>query len=110
MGGAGKKSVGAEAKRQAREQEQEARKDKGKKEKGEERQKGAVLADDKQVISTISSMKAVTAQGLARSIGVKVSVAYAMLRRLEAQGSIRKFGGYSGHYVYQLIDNEATSR
>ncbi|MEM0363951.1 MAG: hypothetical protein QXS25_00065 [Candidatus Nitrosocaldus sp.] len=107
MGGAGKKSIGAEAKRQMREQEQDARKEKSKKEKGEERQKGAVIVDDKQVITTLSSLKAITAHALARSIGVKVSVANSLLKRLEAQGMLRRFGGYSGHYVYQLVDKTA---
>ena len=108
MGGAGKKSIGAEAKRQLKEQEQEARKEKGKKEKGEERQKGAVMVDDKQVINALSSLKAITAHALARSIGVKVSVANSMLKRFEAQGMLKRFGGYSGHYVYQLVDSKAT--
>ncbi|MFN4336669.1 MAG: MarR family transcriptional regulator [Candidatus Nitrosocaldus sp.] len=108
MGGAGKKPVGAEAKRQLKEQEQqEARKEKGKKEKGEERQRGAVLVDEKQLLNTLSSMKAITAHAVSRSIGVKVSVANAMLKRLETQGMVRRFGGYSGHYVYQLVDNRA---
>ncbi len=106
MGGAGKKPVGAEAKRQLREQE-EARKEKGKKEKGEERQKGAILVDEKQLLNALSSMKAITAHAVARSVGVKVSVANLMLKRLEAQGIVRRFGGYSGHYVYQLVDNRA---
>lgn len=110
MGGAGKRSVGAEAKRQLKEQEQEAKKEKGKKEKGEERQKGAVMVDEKQLLNTLSSLKAITAHALARSIGVKVSVANAILKRFEAQGMVRRFGGYSGHHVYQLVTDSKTTR
>lgn len=107
MGGAGKKPVSAEAKRQMREQEQEAKK--GKKEKGEEKQRGTVIADEKQLLSMLSSIKAITAHAVARNMGIKVSVANSMLRRLEAQGMVRRFGGYSGHYVYQLVDGKGTA-
>jgi small subunit ribosomal protein S25e len=102
MGGAGKKPISAEAKRQLKEQEAQAEKEKGK--KGEEKIKGSINVDEKQVISILSSLKAITPQAIARSTGVRVSVANAILKRLEEQGVVKRFGGYSGHYVYQLVN------
>jgi small subunit ribosomal protein S25e len=102
MGGAGKKPISAEAKRQLKEQEAQAEKEKGK--KGEEKIKGSINVDEKQVISILSSLKAITPQAIARSTGVRVSVANAILKRLEEQGIVKRFGGYSGHYVYQLVN------
>jgi small subunit ribosomal protein S25e len=102
MGGKGKKPISAEAKRQLKEQEAQAEKEKGK--KGEEKIKGSINVDEKQVISILSSLKAITPQAIARSTGVRVSVANVILKRLEEQGIVKRFGGYSGHYVYQLVN------
>jgi small subunit ribosomal protein S25e len=102
MGGVKKKPISAEAKRQLKEQEAQAEKEKGK--KGEEKTKGSINVDEKQVISILSSLKAITPQAIARSTGVRVSVANAILKRLEEQGIVKRFGGYSGHYVYQLVN------
>jgi small subunit ribosomal protein S25e len=48
-------------------------------------------------------MKAVTAQALARTLAVKISVANSFLRSMEAKGLVKLAGGYSGHRVYQPI-------
>ena len=48
-------------------------------------------------------MKAITTQSVARNIGVKISVANAFIKSLEAKGIVKAEGGYSGHRVYQLI-------
>ncbi len=49
-------------------------------------------------------MKAITIQGVARAAGVKISVANAYIKSLEAKGIVKSVGGYSGHRVYQLIE------
>ncbi len=97
MGGAGKKSVSAEAKRQLK--EQGAEKEKGKK---EEKTKGSINIDKKQVIGMLPTLKAITSQSVARSTGVRVSVANSLLKELEQEGIIKRFGGYNGHYVYRI--------
>ncbi len=104
MGGKGKKPISAEAKRQLREQQMQAEKEKEKGKRGEEKVKGSINVDEKQVISILPSLKAITPQAIARSIGVRISVANAIIKRLEEQGVVKKFGGYSGHYVYQLVN------
>jgi len=97
MGGAGKKSVSAEAKRQLKEQGTE--KEKGKK---EEKTKGSINIDKKQVIGMLPTLKAITPQAVARSTGARVSVANSLLKELEKEGIIKRFGGYNGHYVYRI--------
>jgi small subunit ribosomal protein S25e len=48
-------------------------------------------------------MKAITIQGVARNVGVKISIANAFIKSLEAKGIVKAEGGYSGHKVYQMI-------
>ncbi len=101
MGGTGKKPISAEAKRQLKEQQAQAEKEKGK--KGEEKVKGLISVDEKQIASILPTLKAITPQAIARSMGIRVSVANAILKRLESEGIVKRFGGYSGHSVYQLV-------
>jgi small subunit ribosomal protein S25e len=103
MGGAGKKSVSAEAKRQLKEQgaEKEKEKEKGKK---EEKTKGSISIDKRQVVGMLPTLKAITPQSVARSTGVRVSIANSLLKELEHEGIIKRFGGYNGHYVYRMVN------
>jgi len=71
--------------------------------KPQQKQKLAVTIEEPQGMKTIQGMKAITTQGVARNIGVKISVANAFIKSLEAKGTIRAEGGYSGHRVYHLI-------
>jgi small subunit ribosomal protein S25e len=52
-------------------------------------------------------MKAVTVQALARNLGVKISVANSFIRTMEAKGSVKVAGGYSGHRIYQTVVQQA---
>jgi small subunit ribosomal protein S25e len=52
-------------------------------------------------------MKPITSQALARSMGVKISVANLFLRSVESKGVVRSIGGYSGHRIYELVSIEA---
>lgn len=70
--------------------------------KQQQKQKLAVLVEDAAGMKAIQSMKAITPQGVARNIGVKVSVAGAFIRSLEQKGIVKAVGGYSGHRVYEL--------
>jgi small subunit ribosomal protein S25e len=71
--------------------------------KPQQKQKLAVTIDESQGMKTIQGMKAITTQGVARNIGVKISIANTFIKSLEAKGVVKAEGGYSGHKVYQLI-------
>ncbi len=71
--------------------------------KPQQKQKLAVTIEEPQGIKAIQGMKAITTQGVARNIGVKISVANAFIKSLEAKGIVKAEGGYSGHRVYHLI-------
>lgn len=107
MGGTKKKSLSASVKSQdgASPQTQTEKKKEEKKPKGEKQQKAkvTVLLDEKQGLRVLSGLKAITPHALARNVGVKISVASAFIRSLESQGSVRRVGGYSGHRVYELL-------
>jgi small subunit ribosomal protein S25e len=68
-----------------------------------QKQKLAVMVEEPAGMRAIQGMKAITTQTLARNIGVKISVANAFIKSLEAKGVVKPAGGYSGHRVYQLI-------
>src|SRR5918996_5699611 len=71
--------------------------------KPQQKQKLTVTIEEPQGIKAIQGMKAITTQGMARNIGVKISVANSFIKSLEAKGIVRAEGGYSGHRVYHLI-------
>lgn len=71
--------------------------------KPQQKQKLAVLIEEQAGMKTIQGMKSITTQAVARNAGVKISVANAFIKSLEAKGILRAAGGYSGHRVYQLV-------
>ena len=44
-------------------------------------------------------------QELARHTGVKVSAANAYLKEAARSGSVKRVGGYSGHWLYQVVSS-----
>jgi small subunit ribosomal protein S25e len=108
MGGAKKKPSGSE--KSARDSgsggENVVKKEETKKPSGkpQQKQKLSVLVEESQGRRAIQSTKAITIQGVARAVGVKISVANAYIRSLEAKGIVKSVGGYSGHRVYQLVE------
>ncbi|MGI0078088.1 MAG: MarR family transcriptional regulator [Nitrososphaerales archaeon] len=58
--------------------------------------------DEKQLLKALSPLKAITVYGTARALGLNAAIASQTLRTLEAKNSIRKVGGYSGHYIYAV--------
>ena len=71
--------------------------------KPQQKQKLAVTIEESQGMKAVQSMKAITTQAVARNIGVKVSVANAFIKSLEAKGIVEIEGVYSGHHVYHLV-------
>lgn len=104
MGGAKKKPLGTGAKNKNSNQVQAEpqKKEESKKSSGG-KQKLSVAIDESAGRKALQNMKAVTAQALARTLAVKISVANSFLRTMEAKGLVKLAGGYSGHRVYQPI-------
>ena len=80
-------------------------KDKGKKEKKDHSEKKDVdvFINEEQASKIIKSSKVITIQDLARQANVKISTANAFLKKSVVQGTVKKVGGFSGHYIYQPI-------
>jgi len=111
MGGAKKRSIGSQEKTSKDTPAADEKTKKGEK-KGpiKQKQKSLIVIEEPQGLKTIKSMKPITSQGLARSMGVKISVANSFLRSLESKGILRPVGGYSGHRIYELGPTEATQQ
>ena len=87
------------------EKSQKPKETKGKKDKKPDSEKKdiAVFINEEEATKIISSAKVITVQDLARQTNVKISTANAFLKKSLDGGSIKKVGGFSGHYVYQPI-------
>ena len=87
------------------EKSQKPKEGKGKKDKKNpnEKKEIAVFINEQQAAKIIGSAKVITVQELARQTGVKISTANVFLKKSLADGSIKKVGGSSGHYVYQPL-------
>ena len=52
-------------------------------------------------MKAIGTMKAITIHAVARTLGVKISVANNFIKNLENKNIVENVGGYSGHRIYQ---------
>lgn len=103
MGGA-KKPTAASKDKSSGSRDTKKRKDKG--EGGPKKAEITVQVNSKQAMRIIENSKVITVQDLARQIGVKISAANAFLRESANDGIIKRVGGYSGHYLYQMATKE----
>ena len=80
-------------------------KDKAKKDKKEhsEKKEVAVFINEDEAGKIIKSSKVITIQDLARQTNVKISTANAFLIKELKQGTVKKVGGFSGHFIYQPV-------
>ena len=81
---------------------------KNKKDKGEGGSRKAeitVMVNEQQAMKIIQNSKVVTVQDLARQTGVKISAANSFLKESAINGTVKKVGGYSGHYLYQVVSS-----
>ena len=78
-------------------------KDKGKKEKKDtsEKKEVGVFINEDEANKIVKSSKVITIQDLARQTNVKISTANAFLKKAVSEGTVKKVGGFSGHYIYQ---------
>lgn len=110
MGGAKKKPVGSSAKNKDsttasgsnQTQSQTQKKEDSKKSSGS-KQRLSVAIEEAAGRRALQNMKAITVQALARTLGVKISVANSFLRSMETRGLVKVAGGYSGHRIYQPV-------
>ena len=118
MGGAKKKTLAQSEKQQDGEQTKEA-KDSGKEEKrsGKGRSSQMQASIKKMAIPKIEAseaakifgpMKAVTIYSTSKTLGINASLAWGLIKSLEAKGALKREGGYSGHYVYRYVGAEKT--
>jgi small subunit ribosomal protein S25e len=106
MGGNKKKPVPASDKSATAQQSGEiktSKKDETKK-NARPAQKLSVIIDETLGKKALQGMRAITAQALARSIGVKVSVANNFIKMLESKEALKQSGGYSGHRIYKMVE------
>jgi small subunit ribosomal protein S25e len=59
--------------------------------------------DEKQLLKTLSPLKAITVYGASRVLGLNAAIAAQTLRNLESKNVLRRVGGYSGHYIYAPV-------
>ena len=80
-------------------------KDKEKKEKKDhsDKKEVSVFINDDEANKIIKSSKVITIQDLARQTNVKISTANVFLKKALSQGTVKKVGGFSGHYIYQPV-------
>jgi small subunit ribosomal protein S25e len=107
MGGVKKKPVGSTEKSNTNNQSSDVKtvkKEDSKKtgSRPQQKQKLSVFVEESQGLKVLEGMRAIMAQSFARTTGLKISVANAFLKSLEAKGIIKNVGGYSGHRVYKL--------
>ena len=99
MGGTKKVSPAKQEKAQSSKDSKKGKKDKG--EGGQAKAEITVILNEEQASKIIQKSKLVTAHDLARQTGVKISAANTFLRESTKKGTIKRVGGYSGHYIYQ---------
>ena len=99
MGGSKNKSPAQKEKSQGK--NKDAKKDKKKKQETKQEIKIAINEDDAAKI--IKNSKMITIFELAKQTNVKISTANNYLIKLLEKGSVKRYGGFSGHHVYQPI-------
>jgi small subunit ribosomal protein S25e len=112
LGGVKKKSMASMEKSQESEEtpQGDAAQTKGKKtkEKSAPQQKKQFSflppkMSDADLLKSLVPLKAITLYSAARALGVNASVANVVLRDLEAKGSLKRAGGFSGHGVWAKV-------
>ena len=110
MGGAKKKPIAKTDKFQNKQDESKKTEEKksGKGDKSIQQQKLQSISipklDDNQVAKAFGGMKAITIYKAAKVLNVNTSIASTFLKSLESRSTIKRVGGYSGHYVWQLAN------
>ena len=106
MGGTKKKSLAQAEKTQSKTDEPKKTEEKKSGGKSLQQQKLQSISiptmDDNQIAKTFGGMKAITIYKAAKTLNINASVAATFLKSLESKSTIKRVGGYSGHYIWQL--------
>ena len=103
MGGA-KKPTAASRDKASGSRDTKKKKDRG--EGGPKKAEITVMVNSKQAMKIIQNSKVITAQDLARQTGVKISASNAFLKESVSKCIVKQVGGYSGHYLYQMVPQQ----
>ena len=103
MGGAKKPTVAKTDKPVGSKDSKKGKKDKG--ESGPKKAEITVMVNEQQAMKIIQGAKVVTVQDLAKQTGVKISAANRFLKESAEKGTVKRVGGYSGHYLYQAASS-----
>jgi small subunit ribosomal protein S25e len=103
MAGAKKTTTSTKDKSTGTKDTKKSKKDKG--ESGPRKAEITVMVNEQQAMKIIQNSKVVTIQDLARQTGVKVSAANKFLKESAIKGTVKRVGGYSGHYLYQAVSS-----
>jgi small subunit ribosomal protein S25e len=61
--------------------------------------------NDQELVKNLTSLKAITIYGAARSLAINAAVAKLVLSSLEAKGLVKRVGGFSGHYIWTIASS-----
>jgi small subunit ribosomal protein S25e len=56
-----------------------------------------------EMVKTLTPLRAITVYTASRALGVNASIATGVLRDLEGKKLVRRVGGFSGHFVWALV-------
>ncbi|KAG2475416.1 MAG: hypothetical protein NPMRIOTA_170011 [Nitrosopumilales archaeon] len=102
MGGAKRRSPAQQEKAQISEAEKKAgTKTKKGGMKASKKTEIRVILNEQEANNFIKNSKCFTVHEFARDSDVKISTANAFLVKSLQSGSVKRVGGYSGHYIYQ---------
>jgi len=104
MGGNKNKS----AAQQEKSQNKNKGKDAGKKEKKKDqdsKQEIKLTINEDEATKIIKNSKVITVFELAKQTNVKISTANSFLMKSLENGLVKRFGGFSGHHIYQPISS-----
>jgi len=104
MGGNKNKS----AAQQEKSQNKNKGKDAGKKEKKKDqdsKQEIKLTINEDEATKIIKNSKVITVFELAKQTNVKISTANSFLKKSLDNGLVKRFGGFSGHHIYQPISS-----
>ena len=99
MGGSKNKSPAQKEKSQGKNKESK----KEKKKNQETKKEIKIAINEDEAAKIIKNSKMITIFELAKQTNVKISTANDYLIKLLEKGSVKRYGGFSGHHVYQPI-------
>jgi len=68
-----------------------------------EKKEVSIVINENNATNIIQNSKVITIHDLARQTNVKISTANEFLNKLLKKGTVKKVGGFSGHYIYAPI-------